>query len=132
MTKNLAFIFMLAFALNYAWEHLHSVLYANYQGGPITEFILARATLADAAMITLITLPFFLSERLARRSWLVIVIGILVAVGIEEHALATGRWAYNALMPLVPIIHTGLTPTIQLGATGLISYLSVRDLTLFK
>lgn len=122
MTKKLGLIFVLAFALNYVWEHAHSLLYANYQGGPITEFILLRATLADAAMITLIILPFLLSRHLAKRSWLIAVIGIAVAIGIEEHALSTGRWAYNALMPIIPFIHTGLTPTIQLGLLGYFAY----------
>ncbi|MGE5541345.1 MAG: hypothetical protein ACM3TU_03660 [Bacillota bacterium] len=123
MIKRLVAIFLLAFGTNYIWEHLHSVLYAHYKGGPITEFILARATLADAVLITLISMPFLLRERLAKRSWLIIIIGIVVSIGIEEHALTTGRWAYTAVMPVIPLLHTGLTPTIQIGLLGYFCYL---------
>jgi hypothetical protein len=123
MVKKLGLIFLLAFATNYIWEHAHSLLYSSYRGSAITEFILLRATLADAVLITFITLPFLLSVRLAKRSWLIIIIGIAVSVGIEEHALATGRWAYNALMPM--FLGVGLTPAIQLGLLGYLIYRTV-------
>lgn len=122
MTKRLVAIFLLAFALNYVWEHLHSLLYASYQGGAITEFILLRATLADAAIITLISFAFIVNARARPYAWLIVPIGFLVSAGIELRALAAGRWAYNALMPIIPLLGTGLTPTIQLGLLGYACY----------
>ncbi len=120
--KKIFFIFVISFLLNLIWENLHVFLYSNYRGGQITEFILARATLADAVMITIIALPFIFFPALAKKDWLIIVVGIIIAVVIEWYALATGRWSYNDLMPLLPLIRTGLTPTIQLGLLGFVSY----------
>src|SRR3989338_6127191 len=54
VVKKLIAIFALAFLLNLIWENLHSWLYAYYEGGVITEWILLRATLFDAIFITLL------------------------------------------------------------------------------
>lgn len=90
--------------------------------GNITEFILLRATLTDAVMITIISLPFIFLEIFRKHSWLIIPIGIIIAISIEWYALGTGRWAYNSYMPIIPFLATGLTPTIQLGLLGYISF----------
>ena len=121
--KKILSIFVIAFVLNAIWENLHSFLYAAYRGGKITEFILLRATLADAVIITIIALPFLFIPSFKKRSWLIIIIGLVISVAIERYALSTGRWAYNAFMPIIPLLSVGLTPTIQLGLLG---YFSLR------
>ena len=120
--KRLSYIFLLSFLLNVVWENLHSRLYNNYMGGRITEFILLRASVVDAVIITLISLPFIYLNYLKRHDWIIIVIGILVAIPLEWFGLETGRWAYNDLMPIIPFLSIGLTPTIQLGFLGYLSY----------
>lgn len=114
-------VFTISFALNFVWEHLHSLLYVHYQGGPITDAILFRATLGDALFITALSIPFYRIRFLSKRVWIVIPVAILGAICLELFALSTERWAYSNLMPLVPYIKTGLTPTIQLGLLGYIS-----------
>lgn len=120
--KKIFLIFLLSFILNLIWENLHSLLYVGYMGGKITEFILLRASVADAVIITLLSLPFVCVPSLRGKSWLIIFIGVLVAIGIEWYALDTGRWVYNGYMPIIPILGVGLTPTIQLGLLGYLSY----------
>lgn len=120
--KRLITIFLLAFVLNLLWENLHSVLYSNYKGGEITEFILARASLFDAFLITLILIPFVYLIALKNKSWLIIVVGTIIAVINEWYGLSTSRWMYNSLMPILPIINVGLSPTLQLGLLGYISF----------
>lgn len=115
-------IFVLSFVLNALWENAHSFLYAEYRGGVITEFVLLRASLADAIIIALITLPFVLWPKWRKRGWVVVIIGVLVALGIEWFALGTARWAYNQYMPIIPILSVGLTPTVQLGLLGYLAY----------
>ncbi len=116
--KKFANIFLLAFVLNLLWENLHVFLYSNYKGGAITEFILVRASLFDAFLITLILIQFIYLESLKNKSWLIVVVGAVIAVLNEWYGLGTNRWMYNALMPILPIIHVGLTPTLQLGLLG--------------
>lgn len=120
--RRLAIIFVVAFALNLIWENLHAVLYDNYQGGGITELILLRATLFDAIFIVLICLPFVLFPKLKSKSNWIFVLGLILAIAIELYALATGRWAYGSLMPVIPFLNIGLTPTIQLGVLGVLSF----------
>ena len=120
--RQLLIIFTAAFALNFVWEHWHSVFYLHYQGQEITNLILARAALFDAIFITALALPFIFISFFRRRLWLAPLIAVLFAVGLEIFALKTGRWAYTDAMPLVPIINLGLTPIIQLGLLAFVSY----------
>lgn len=92
-------------------------MYLNYQGGIITHFILIRASLADAIFISVL----FSLTKVIKKIWLFPVLAILLAFLIEWWALDTGRWAYNSLMPVVPILRVGLSPLIQLVVTGIIS-----------
>lgn len=121
--QRLFIIFLIAFGTNAIWENLHAFLYVHYRGGEITQFILLRAAVWDAVMISLLALPFLYIHYFRERSWLIIVFGVIVAVVLEWYALGTGRWAYAEMMPVIPILGTGLTPTIQLALLG---YVAVR------
>jgi len=116
--KRLLAIFAVSFALNFVWEHAHAFLYAAYQGGPLTGFILLRAALGDAIIITVLGALFIYFPTVGGRRWLIWPIGFAVAIFIEELALHTARWQYNSLMPLVPYLNIGLTPAVQLAVTG--------------
>jgi len=120
--KKIFFIFFLSFFFNLIWENLHSYLYAGYMGGTITEAILLRASVVDAIIITFLSFPFVFIAKLRNKNWIIIFIGIAVAILIEWHALRTERWVYNEYMPIIPILSVGLTPTIQLGLLGYLSY----------
>ena len=114
--KNLILVFILAFSLNLIWEFFHSVLYTHYQGATITSLILTRAAIVDAIIISLL---FLIAWKLKVNTSLVVILGgLLVAIALETWALQTGRWAYSASMPIIPLLTTGLTPTIQLAITG--------------
>lgn len=115
MNKKLPLIFICAFIFNWIWETLHSRFYLHYQGGEITRWILFRAAIFDAAFITLLGLAFLKIDYLRKRPWLSLVFGFIAAVLIEWYALQTGRWGYKEMMPIIPFLNTGLTPTIQLG-----------------
>jgi hypothetical protein len=115
-------IFLLSFALNFVWEHLHAPFYLSYKAQPITDFILFRATLGDAVILTVLALPFVYASFFKKMKWLIVPIGIVIAIAIEIFALHTGRWVYASSMPLVPFLNVGLTPTLQLGVLGYITY----------
>ncbi len=123
MIKQITLIFIIALALNIVWENFHSLFYVHYRGGPITEYILFRAAFFDAAVITIFAYPFLKLTVLKNRLWIMVFALIVFSTGLEIWALHTGRWAYRGNMPVIPLIRTGLTPTIQLG---LLSYLAMR------
>jgi uncharacterized membrane protein len=91
-------------------------------GGEITEFILFRAAVFDAVVTTLVITPFLYVVFLKKYNWLIIAILFFIAVYIEYYAIGTDRWAYDALMPIVPFLGTGLTPTVQLGFLGYLTF----------
>lgn len=113
-SKKIIIVFGLAFVFNFVWEWLHSALYLSYQGGPITILVLMRATLFDAIFITVLYSLYSKIKFFKNKLWVILIISLLSAIIIELYALSTGRWAYNDLMPIIPVINTGLTPTIQL------------------
>ena len=115
MYRRLTIIFVLAFALDWLWENLHAPLYLNYKGGPVTEWILTRAAFWDAVIITALAIIFLCIEYFRKNLWWALVSGIAIAAAMEKWALATERWAYGPHMPIIPVLGTGLTPTIQLG-----------------
>ena len=128
-TSRIVVVFILALVLNFVWECLHSFLYLNYRGGPITFFILFRASVFDAILTTVLYLLFLKVSFLKKRLWLVLLISFFVAIAIEAYALQTGRWMYNNLMPIVPLINLGLTPLIQLP---ILTYLTFKIAYLCK
>ena len=119
--RKLFILFISAFILNFIWENTHSLLYSNYMGSVITEYILLKASFWDAVIIAIIGFLFLWFPSLRKRNWLIIPIGIIVAFIIEWYALGTGRWSYNTYMPIVPILKIGLTPILQLGILGFAS-----------
>lgn len=120
--KKIISIFLVSFFLNLIWENIHSSLYTSYKSGAISEFILLRASIADAIIITLICLPFLFIATWRNKRWLILPLGIMIGIAIELYALQTARWSYNNRMPIIPIISVGLTPAIQLGLLGYLAY----------
>ena len=120
-TKLIA-VFALAFLLNWLWENLHTPLYYHPDGEMINSLMLLQATLFDALFITLLGAVVLVIPYLRTRPWLASLIGVLAALAIEWQALSTGRWAYTEAMPIVPLLGTGLTPTIQLGLLSYVVY----------
>lgn len=121
--KNYLLIFLYALVFNWLWEHGQAPLYVGYQGGAINENILLHASFVDALIITILTMLVRVKASWRARPWLIIVFGLIVAIALERWALAAGRWAYQPAMPVIPLLSTGLTPTIQLG---LLAYLCYR------
>ena len=121
--KKYLYIFISALVLNVAWEHVHSLLYIHYKSAPITEYILFRAALFDAVLITLVVYLFLTVTDFKNKLLLVVLTLLFFAILLELWALETGRWAYTEFMPIIPFINTGLTPTIQLGLLGYLSIL---------
>lgn len=118
-SRDLLKIFGLAFLLNAVWEHAHLLLY-TCADKPYREIALMmwQATAGDALITIFIFVLCALIWRDRRwfrptRLWLPVLLGALIAIGIEYHALFIAeRWAYNAWMPTV--FGIGLTPVLQL------------------
>jgi hypothetical protein len=121
--KRIAKILLIAFVLNFIWEASQSFLYAPHfegVGGLIKVHL--RASLGDIFLVFLIlALDIFIfgklfSQKNLRRSRIIFIIfaGLIAGVAVEKYALAAGRWSYNDLMPIIPILGVGLAPSMQM------------------
>ncbi len=109
--------------LHFVWEMLQTPFYvdmATMAHWPATLFCL-RATLGDVV----IGLAAFGTAALLQRDrgWFLkpsrpallayLGVGLLATVLFERHAIATGRWTYASLMPVIPGLGVGVIPVLQ-------------------
>ena len=125
LTRSLAGGGAAAFVLNLVWENVAAPLYNGYTG-PAAHF--ARCLVATGGDLVL-TLLIYLLVAAVRRDvlWirdaqagdfiLVAALGLATDALTEWWGLAAGRWSYAPTMPIVPLLHVGLTPFVQLAMT---------------
>ena len=107
---------------NAVWEVAQFPLYAEYTGSSRHLSMCLRAAVGDVAILALLYAAMSLTAR--RLDWwsrfsmprALLLAGAGFAIGalIEDRALAAGRWAYAASMPLVPGLGVGWSPVLQM------------------
>lgn len=131
MTNNrnswrvLFIVFLLSIALNLIWEFWH-VRYYTVPGGVVFglryPWFLLVATFWDGIIVA--GLYSFVAILWQDSEWYkyitfykiltLILSGLLIALFIEHRALWQGKWGYTPSMPIIPIMHAGLTPILQM------------------
>ena len=112
-------ILPVAFLLNWIWEATHAAAYVE-STGPFLHRL--RHCLPMAGTDALWTLALWgvatgvcwRTDGRAPRLATLAVLGAVTAIVVEWAALAEGRWTYNALMPIVPVVNVGLWPVAQM------------------
>lgn len=125
-------ITVLAFSLNFAWELMQLPLYKNSSYSIYHIAFCALASLADAIMVLLLYFgfafvfrnPFWTQHLKWQRSVIVILTGGAGAALSEIRHLSLGSWAYSDLMPVIPIVHVGISPVSQFMILPLLIYFS--------
>jgi len=120
--KKIFLATLVAFGLNFVWEVAQSFLYApHYQGLGQLISVHFWASLGDIVMVAgILSLAEIISRRILKNKnkkvelLSIIFFGFLLAVVVEKYALANLLWAYNAWMPIVPLLKVGLTPVFQM------------------
>jgi hypothetical protein len=118
-------VLVVAFVLNWIWEATHAAAYVQSTGPFLSRLrhCLPMAgtdalwTLALWAVVTVLVQRSNSAWRFAALAAL----GAASAVAVERVALAAGRWTYNALMPIVPIVDAGLWPLLQMITVPVVS-----------
>lgn len=118
--------FTIAFVLNVIWENAHMSLYKNFSGdrSSLQRFI---RSISDSIKDSLIILTFYAIPGWAimttmqwpwhaslYQHFLLVILGAVLAITVELHAIKTGRWQYTDRMPLVPGLNIGLSPLLQM------------------
>ena len=120
-------VFLFGFLLNTWYELLHSVFYTHFTEPGYTYPELVAMLLKSAVADGFISLGLLLAVTVFRRgNWqwtmpwdrkdvsFVVTLGLGVQILAEIIALNSGEWAYNAAMPVIPVLDVGLTPTLQM------------------
>jgi len=115
-------ILLSAFIFNFLWEISQAFLYAPHFSGTLNFIsIHLMASLGDVLLVSFILIAdMFLIRRLLgkeygwKRILGLMIVGLAVGVAVEKYALATGRWQYGNLMPIIPILQVGLAPILQM------------------
>ena len=105
-------------------------LYAGNVGFMEHFLICFRATLGDVVIILVMYFIvsfvkkdwYWLKNMEARVAMLIVILGILIAIIIEQRALQYGSWAYANQMPILPFFGVGLSPILQMMILPIITY----------
>ncbi len=116
-------LFFISVVVNYVWEMAQMPLYENMPFSELSSWLIClRASLGDGLIIVAIWATGYLFYRsldwfrplTAGNVAILAIVGAVIAAAIEFHALATGRWVYSSLMPMVPLLGIGVSPFVQL------------------
>lgn len=115
-------IFIIGFFLNLIWENAQAFMYKGFTGFYQHFMICFWASLGDAAVILLFAA--LVSSWHKSLNWItnlkweevlvLMIFGGAVAVIFELWALEFGVWEYNNKMPVVPYLHIGVFPLLQM------------------
>jgi len=115
--KYIATLATVTFVLHIIWENAQAPLYAGYQSFSHHFSMCFVGTIGDV-VITLSVLVFLwlLRKDVSRPAdfLALAILGFVVAVVIEQHALLSGKWDYALAMPIIPILKVGLAPILQM------------------
>lgn len=125
---------VLAFCLHLPWEYLHQPLYSEYEALGSGWKLALWATSGDVAYTLLIALIIAAGKR--KLDWMnharggdyvaAAFLGFLIALFVEYKAFYLHRWAYSDLMPLIPILHAGVSPVLQMVLLAPLAILLTR------
>ncbi len=123
------------FGVNFVWEIFQMFLYADHTSG-LGDFIFVhvRASLGDVVLFGIIYA--FGALLFQSRIWFLrktnsayfftMLCGFAVALVVEKYALATGRWQYTDLMPIIPFLKVGLSPILQMTILPLLTIILLQ------
>lgn len=120
-----------ALVLHWSWEVGHGVAYVE-TNVPLVQrlwhcFPMAVVDMAWSGAIVALALLVVRATRHRVLGWTIAVAGGAVsAVIVERLAIDAGRWTYNTLMPLIPLVGAGLWPVLQMIVLPPLAYALAR------
>ena len=124
---------LIALILNIIWEFSHHFLYVDLSGIPKYSHLII-ASFAD--MVIILGIFAIVSLKNKNLNWIknpskfdyfmVVFLGLIIAIFIEMINLNLGRWEYTLAMPT--LFGIGISPLIQLALTGIISLIFIKQI----
>ena len=119
-------ILVVAFFLNWIWEATHAAAYVESTGPFLYRLrhclpMAGTDALWTLALWAIVTALWWGADGKGTSRAALAVLGAATAIVVEWAALTDGRWTYNALMPIVPIVNVGLWPVAQMTTLPVIT-----------
>jgi hypothetical protein len=119
-------ILVVAFFLNWIWEATHAAAYVESTGPFLYRLrhclpMAGTDALWTLALWAIVTALWWGADGQGTSRAALAVLGAATAIVVEWAALTDGRWTYNALMPIVPIVNVGLWPVAQMTTLPVIT-----------
>lgn len=118
-TRYILTLIAVVFLLHLFWENAQASLYSGYQSFSQHFLMCFVGTIGDVVITLFVLACIWLLKKDKPRTgadFLVLaVIGFIVAVVIEQHALLVDKWNYTSAMPIIPWLNVGLAPIIQMA-----------------
>jgi hypothetical protein len=121
---------------NVVWETLHLPLYTLWETGTARylAFVVIHCSVGDLMIATMALCAAVLAvgrgwpwRNYGRVALLTILLGLAYTIFSEWLNISVrGSWAYAPAMPLVPVLGTGLSPTLQWILLPLASFMWAR------
>jgi hypothetical protein len=117
-------ISIFGFLINFVWEIWQAPLFKSMDSLTHSEATL-QCTLATLGDVVILLVAFWIIALITKsRRWIVhpktiqvigfIAIGVVITVVIEAIAIhVLNRWQYATVMPILPILGTGIAPILQ-------------------
>ncbi len=140
MKKIIFFIASIGFTLNFIWENLHSVLYANVD--PLMHILpyYLPATIGD--VIAILFFYWLMTQINKNRHWIydlnfkntlwLLLFGGILGIVLEIFFMNLGLWSYSSSMPIIPGIDVGLSPVLQMMFLPLLTFYLTKKLIQIK
>ncbi len=127
---------IIAFLLHLVWENAQAPLYAGYQSFSRHFPMCLMGAIGDVGItLSVLALVWIFKKD---TSWIttdffmLAIIGFVIAVVIEQHALLTGKWSYALAMPIIPSLKIGLVPAIQMTVLLPLSFYLAKSAKMYK
>lgn len=122
--KFILLIGLISFLLHFVWEWFQCVPFFVHRATQASPISMVVAAFGDVGL-TYLVLSFvcivvkekrnLMQNKITMKTFILIeIFALLVAVGTEKFALATNRWSYTSLNPIIPFIEVSSLPVLQL------------------
>lgn len=121
--RTCTLLIIVSFGLHFVWEYLHFGMYEGYEhwSGSLPVYWVATVgdvlyTLGAFAIVSAIKKTYeWIAGATIADYFMLVTLGCLIALFVEYKGLALDRWQYRPDMPLIPILHVGLSPILQMS-----------------
>lgn len=121
--RNIVFLSIASFVFNFVWEWIQCDLFFHRETRAV-PLSMVTAAFGDVLLtFVIIGLALFVGDRpryslkklaTLKGLFLIEIFAFAVAAVIEKFALATNRWSYTDLNPMIPLLDISLIPILQM------------------